>query len=161
MADTLPFSEKTSSGTSVLIQGVECGFVNVPLHNIYLSSDLVNGPVAFGIRQTLPFKGVHLLLGNDLAGDKVVVNPLVTDTPCKDKSPGPIEQELPDLYPSRAATTTMAKKAMLTENQSDVDLTVFFIGQSFKNEITKSLSHNLPEHQTDSNYCTSVSDRFP
>ena len=48
LADTLPFSEKTSSGTSVLIQGVECGFVNVPLHNIYLSSDLVNGPVAIG-----------------------------------------------------------------------------------------------------------------
>ena len=99
LADTLPFSEKTSSGTSVLIQGVECGFVNVPLHNIYLSSDLVKGPVAVGIRQTLPFKGVHLLLGNDLAGDKVVVNPLVTDTPCMGQSPDPIEQELPDLYP--------------------------------------------------------------
>ena len=54
------FSEKTSSGTSVLIQGIECGFVNVPLHNIYLSSDLVNGPLTVGIRQTLPFKGVHL-----------------------------------------------------------------------------------------------------
>ena len=26
LADALPFSEKTSSGTSVLIQGVECGF---------------------------------------------------------------------------------------------------------------------------------------
>ena len=38
-ADTLSFSEKTSTGTSVLIKGVECGFVNVPLHNIYLSSD--------------------------------------------------------------------------------------------------------------------------
>ena len=94
MPDTLPFSEKTSSGTSVLIQGVECGFVNVPLHNIYLSSDLVKGPMAFGIRQTLPFKCVHLLLGKDLAGDKVVVNPLVTDTPCTDQSPDPIEQEL-------------------------------------------------------------------
>ena len=43
LAGTLPFPEKTSSGTSVLIQGVECGFVNVSLHNIYLSSDLVNG----------------------------------------------------------------------------------------------------------------------
>ena len=68
LADTLPFSEKTSSGTSVLIQGVECGFV--PLHNIYLSLDLVTGLVAVGIRP-LPFKSVHLLLGNDLAGDKV------------------------------------------------------------------------------------------
>ena len=52
LADTLPFSERTSSGTSVLIRCVECVFVNVPLHNIYFSSDLVNGPVAVGIRQT-------------------------------------------------------------------------------------------------------------
>ena len=52
-------------------------------------------------------------------------------------------------------------KTMLTENQSDVDLADSFIGQSFKNEITKSLSHNLPEHQTDSNESTSVSDYFP
>ena len=132
LADTLPFSEKTSSGTSVLIQGVECGFVNVPLHNIYLSSDLVKGAVAVGIRQTLPFKGVHLLLGNDLAGDKVVVNPLVTDTPSMDQSPNPIEQELPDLCPSCAVTRAMAKKSKLTENQSDVDLTDSFIGQSLK-----------------------------
>ena len=56
LADTLPFSEKTSSGTSVLIQGVECGFVNVPLHNIYLSSDLVKGPVAVGVRQNYLLK---------------------------------------------------------------------------------------------------------
>ena len=93
LADTLPFSEKTSSGTSVLIQGVECGFVNVPLHNIYSSSDLVTGLVAVGIRPSLPFKGVHLLLGNDLAGDKVVVNPLLTTIPCLDQPPDPIEQE--------------------------------------------------------------------
>ena len=160
LADTLPFSEKTSSGTSVLIQGVECGFVNVPLHNIYLSSDLVDSPVAVGIRQTLPFTGVHLLLGNDSAGDKVVVNPLVTCMPCMDQSPDPIEQELPDLYPSCAVTRAMAKKTTLTENPSDVDLTDSFISQSFKNEITKSLSHNLFEHKTHSNDCKSVSDHF-
>ena len=121
-ADTMSFSEETSSGTSVLIKGVECGFVSVPLHNIYLSSDLDKGPVAVGIRQTLNFKGVRLLLGNDLAGDKVVVNPLVTGTPCMDQSPDPIEPELSYLYPSCAVTRAMAKKTMLTENQSDVVL---------------------------------------
>ena len=54
----MSFSEKTSSGTSVLIRDVECKFVNVPLHNIYLSlsSDLVTGLVAVGIRPSLPFK---------------------------------------------------------------------------------------------------------
>ncbi|MES9950010.1 MAG: RNase H-like domain-containing protein [Candidatus Thiodiazotropha sp.] len=158
LADTLPFSEKTSSGTSALIQGVECGFVNVPLHNIYLFSDLVTGPVAVGIRPSLPFKGVHLLLGNDLAGDKVVVNPLVTDTPCIDQAPDPIEQEIPDLYPSCAVTRAMAKKAKESDDRSDFDLTDSFIGQSFRNEISKSLSSNLPETQTELNDSTLVSD---
>ena len=147
LADTLPFSEKTSSGTSVLIQGVECGFVNVPLHNIYLSSDLVTGLVAVGIRPSLPFKGVHLLLGNDLAGDKVVVNPLLTNIPCIDQPPDPIEQVIPDLYPSCAVTRAMAKKAK--QNDGDIDLTDTFLGQSFKHEITNSLSSSLSDKQTE------------
>ena len=147
LADTLPFSEKTSSGTSVLIQGVECGFVNVPLHNIYLSSDLVTGLVAVGVRPSLPFKGVHLLLGNDLAGDKVVVNPLLTNIPCINQPPDPIEQEIPDLYPSCAVTRAMAKKAK--QNDGDIDLIDTFLGQSFKHEITNSLSSSLSDRQTE------------
>ena len=135
LADTLSFSEKTSSGTSVLIQGVECGFVNVPLHNIYLSSDLVTGLVAVGIIPSLPLKGVHLLLRNDLAGDKVVVDPLLTSTPCVDQPPDPIEQEILELYLSFAVTRAMAKKAKLNHGMQDINLTDTFIGQSFNDEI--------------------------
>ena len=149
LADTLPFSEKTSSGTSVLIQGVECGFINVPLHNIYLSSDLVTGLVAVGIRPSLPFKGVHLLLGNDLAGDKVVVDPLLTNTPCVDQPPDPIEQEIPDLYPSCAVTRAMAKKANLNHGTQDIDLTDTMIGQFYKDEISNYLSPCQSDIQTD------------
>ena len=147
LADTLSFSEKTSSGTSVLIQGVECGFVNVPLHNIYLSSDLVTGLVAVTIRPSLPFKGDHLLLGSDLAGNKVVVNPLLTNLPCIDQPLDPIEQEIPVLYPLCAVTRAMAKKAK--QNDGDIYLTNTFLGQSFKHEITKSLSSSLSDKQTD------------
>ena len=60
-----------------------------------------------------------------------MVNPLVTKTLCIDQSPDPIKQKLPDLYPSCAVTRAMAKKTMLTENQSDFDLPDSFIGQSF------------------------------
>ena len=138
LADKLPFSEKTSYGTSVLIQGVECGTVNIPLHHVNLSSDLVTGLVVIGIKPSLPFKGVHLLLGNDLAGDKVVVNPLVTDKPNIGQTDDPIEQEIPDLYPSSAVTRAMAKRAILKNSNSDIDLTDTFIGQYFNNEIKKS-----------------------
>ena len=61
LADVLPFSEKIYSGTSVLIQGVECGLMNVPLYNIFLYSELVTRPVAVGIRSSLPFDSIHLL----------------------------------------------------------------------------------------------------
>ena len=161
LADTLPFSGKTSSGTSVLIQGVECGFINVPLHNIYLSSDLVTGLVAVGIRPSLPFKGVHLLLGNDLAGDKVVVDPLLTSTPCVDQPPDPIEQEIPDLYPSCAVTRAMAKCANKNHGMQDINLADTLIGQSFNDEISNSLSPSQSDIQTDFDTSRSNTDLSP
>ena len=150
LADILPFSEKTSSGTSVLIRGIDCGTVNIPLHHVNLSSDLVTGLVVIGITPSLPFKGVHLLLGNDLAGDKVVVNPLVTDTPNIGQTDDPIKQEIPDLYPSCAVTRAMAKKPILKNSNSDIALTDTCIGQYFNNEIKKSLDPSLSDTQTDS-----------
>ena len=81
----------------------------------------MTGLVAVGIRPSLPFKGVNLLLGNDLAGDKVMVNPLLTTMPCIDQPPDPIEQEIPNLYPSCAITRAMAKKAK--QNDGDIHLT--------------------------------------
>ena len=115
-----------------------------------MSSDLVTGLVVIGISPSLPFTGVHLLLGNDLAGDKVVVNPLVTDTPNIGQTDDPIEQEIPDLYPSCAVTRAMAKRAILKNSNSDIDLTDTFIGQYFNNEIKKSLDPSLSDTQTDS-----------
>ena len=106
--------------------------------------------MVIGITPSLPFKGVHLLLGNDLAGDKVVVNPVVTDTPNIGQTYDPIEQEIPDLYPSCAVTRAMAKKAILKNSNSDIDLTDTFIGQYFNNEIKKSLDPSLSDTQTDS-----------
>ena len=123
---------------------------NPHIYTTNLSSDLVTGLVVIGITPSLPFNGVHLLLGNDLAGDKVVVNPLGTDTPNIGQTDDPIEQEIPDLYPSYAVTRAMAKKAILKNSNSDIDLTNTFIGQYFNNEIKKPLDPSLSDTQTDS-----------
>ena len=48
LAEAIPLSEKSHSGKSVLIQGVECGLVIVPLHQVSLKSDLVSGTVTVG-----------------------------------------------------------------------------------------------------------------
>ena len=120
---------------------------------LILSSDLVTGLVVIGITPSIPFKGVHLLLGNDLAGDKVVVNPLVTDTPNIGQTDDPIEQEIPNLYPSCAVTRAMAKKAILKNSNSDIDLTDTFICQYFNNEIKKSLDPSLSDTQRQTRQC--------
>ena len=79
-----------------------------------------------------------------------MVNPLVTDSPNIGQTHDPIEQEIPDLYPSCAVTRAMAKKAILKNSNSDIDLTDTFIGQYFNNEIKKSLDPSLSDTQTDS-----------
>ncbi|KAK2548414.1 hypothetical protein P5673_031382 [Acropora cervicornis] len=56
----------------------------------------------------LPFEGVHLILGNDLAGDKVVFNTVVTEKPCLEQSPDPVEKEILGLYLACAVTRAMS-----------------------------------------------------
>lgn len=40
--------EQSSVGASVLIRGIECGSVEVPLHKAFLNSDLGSGPLVVG-----------------------------------------------------------------------------------------------------------------
>ena len=104
---SLPLSEHTLTGRSVLLQGVELCVIDVPLHKIYLKSDLITGPVIVGVRSTLPVQGVSLLLGNDLAGGKVVADPIVCEKITTDVA---FDDENDDLYPACAVTRAMAKE---------------------------------------------------
>ena len=95
--------------------------LNVSLHIVNLKSDFVNGPVTVGVMHSLPVTGVHVLF----AGDKVVVNPLVTANPSLDQI-DPIEIEIPELYPGCAVTRAMAKKAL--SNEVEISLSDTFMG---------------------------------
>jgi hypothetical protein len=120
-----------------LIKGVHSSdYSSVPLHNIQLHSDLVSGGVSIGIIDTLPFDGIQLLLGNDLAGEKVTVNPIVTNKPCSTSISDVIEQEIPNLYPSCAVTRAMVKQQELENSKRDeldssYDLSDTFLTQLF------------------------------
>ena len=89
----LPLSEINSTGDNVIIQGVELGYMTVPLHKINLKSDVVSGDVVVhvSVRRKLPVEGIALLLGNDFAGDKMVVNSLVTSIPRVDEKTEKLE----------------------------------------------------------------------
>ena len=67
LRDLLPLSEKTATGSSVLVQGIEMGFIRVPLHRVCLKSDLFCGDVVVGVRSSFPIPSVNFILGNDTA----------------------------------------------------------------------------------------------
>jgi len=71
----VPLSEESAVGSGVLVRGFGMQCVGSLLHNIHLESDMVTGPVAVGVRPCLPIEGVDLVLGNDLAGGRVLVKP--------------------------------------------------------------------------------------
>ena len=78
---------------------------------VNLLSDLVTGSVVVGTRPTLLIKGLSLLLGNDLAGGKVVADPKITSTPITLVSTEKLEEVIPGIFPSCALNQDMAKKA--------------------------------------------------
>ena len=78
-----------------------------------------------------------------------MVDPLLTSTLCVDQRPDPIEQEISDLYPSCAITRAMAKKANQNNGMQDINLADTLTGQSFNEEISKSLSPSQSDIQTD------------
>ena len=54
---------------------------------------------------------LNLLLGNDLAGSKVNVDPCLSNVPYASDSTNEASQEIPGLFPARAITRAMAKQA--------------------------------------------------
>ena len=64
----------------MLLQGIDPGFHSVPLHHIDLKSYFL-GQIIVGVRPTLPVEDISLLFGIDLAGDKVIMDPIVSEQP--------------------------------------------------------------------------------
>ena len=117
-------SDDSYSDSNVLIKRVDSvDYHSIPLlHNVYLTSKLVSGPVKVGIKLSLPFKGINLLFGNDLAGDKVVIDPSLIDKPCLDQNSDFMEVEIPDLYASCLVNRAMDRvKNYSNENDEDAD----------------------------------------
>ena len=113
---SLPFSEVSATGENVLIQGIGMNIISVPLHRINLKSDLISGTVIVGVRPELPFKGVSMLLGNDLAGGKVLPQPIVTRDPCTEADNN-VEGSV--VFPACAVTRSMTRKAMVEAYSED------------------------------------------
>ncbi len=103
----LPFSNETYTGMNVLDHGIELSCIRVPLHTVFLTSNLVSCPIKVGVRLRLPVEGVSLILGNDLAGGKVFPHPIVTNTPVCDVKLG---SQFPSAFSACSVIRAQARK---------------------------------------------------
>ncbi|XP_048035833.1 uncharacterized protein LOC125261281 [Megalobrama amblycephala] len=108
-ADVLPFSDQTSVGSNRLVQSFSMEVMRVPVHRIHLQTDLVSGFVEVGVRPALPVKGVSFILGNDLAGGKVVPSLEVVDT-LTEHSSDDLAQKYPSAFTACVITRAQSKK---------------------------------------------------
>ena len=116
----LPFSVQTSIDASVLIQGVGLEVIRVPLHQIHLQSELISGSAVVGVRPKLPVKGVTLILGNDLAGNKVQSNLQVVNSSKQALHLSPMADGSSDVY--LACVVTRAAVRRTQEQEKDLPM---------------------------------------
>ena len=125
----LPLTENSFTGANVLISGVEMGVLEVPLHEVNIKSSLINGNIVIGMRPSLPVEGISLILGNDLAGERVMVDPRVVDKPRDDERTERLAEKFPGIFPASVVTRSMKakKEAIKEQGKEEIDLSGTFL----------------------------------
>ena len=160
----LPLTENSFTGANVLISGVEMGILEVPLHEVNIKSSLINGNIVIGMRPSLPVEGISLILGNDLAGERVMVDPRVVEKPRDDEETEKLAEKFPVIFPASVVTRSMKakKEAIKEQGKEEIGLSGTFlenIDVKFEERIkekadkalmrseSRNVKENIPEKQ--------------
>ena len=160
----LPLTENSFTGANVLISGVEMGVLEVPLHEVNIKSSLINGNIVIGMRPSLPVEGISVILGNDLAGEKVMVDPRVVEKPRDDEKTERLAEKFPGIFPASVVTRSMKakKEAIKEQGKEEIGLSGTFLENNdgkfeernkekadkalMRNE-SRNVKENIPEKQ--------------
>ena len=116
----LPLTESSFTGANVLISGVVMGILEAPLQEVNIKSILINSNIVIGMRPSLPVEGTSWILGNDLAGERVMVDPSVVEKPRHvEKWRG---RKVPGIFPASVVTCSMKAKKEATKEQGKDDI---------------------------------------
>ena len=119
MLDSVPpLTENRFTGANVLISQVQMGVLDVPLHEVNIKSSLINGNIVIGMRHSLPVEGISLILGNELAGEKLMVDPRVVEKPRDDEKIENLAEMFPGVFPAPVVTYSMKAKKEAVKKQA-------------------------------------------
>ena len=69
------------------------------------------------MRPSLPVQGISLILGNDLAGEKIFVDPRVVERPRDDEKTEKLAGKFPGIFPASVVTRLMKEQKEAIEEQ--------------------------------------------
>ena len=119
LRSAVPDIERFFTGNNVLLAGVG-GSVSLPLCRLFVRSDLVTGYVDFAVEDNLVIDNVHILLGNEVSGDKVIPDPVVCPVPVQNVGIVELERKNPYLFPSCVTTRSQAQSHSVNTNDGNV-----------------------------------------
>ena len=126
--DEMCLPPESSTGRKVLLHDVNRGVAPVPLYKVKLNCDLIVGEVIVGIVPGLPMTGITFLLGNDVAGGRVVASPIVSKEPVFVEETENLEIEFPGIFPSCVVTRAQAHKAESRKEREENEVS---LGETF------------------------------
>ena len=160
----LPLTENSFTFANVLISGVEMGVLEVPLHEVNIKSSLINGNIVIGMRPSLPVQGISLILGNDLADEKVMVDPRVVEKPIDNEKTERLAEKFPGIFPASVVTRSMKakKEAIKEQGKEEIGLSGTFLEnidgkfeernkeqaeKALRRNESRNVKENIPEKQ--------------
>ena len=105
------------------------GVFKVPLREVNIKSSLINGNIVIGLRPILPVEGISLILGNDLPGEKVMVDLRVVEKPRDDEKTEKLPEKFPGIFPASVVTCSMKAKqeAIKEQGKEEIGLSGTFL----------------------------------
>ena len=101
------------------------GVLEVPLHEVNIRFNLINGNIVIGMRPSLPVEGISLILGNDLAGGRVMVDPRVVEKSRDDEKTEKLAENFPGIFPASVVTRSMKAKKEAVKEQGKEEIGTF------------------------------------
>ena len=138
-SEVVTIPSESFTGDSLLVHGIGGGFESVPLCEIELQSEVIKGVVSIGVTKSCPVRGISLVLGNDLAGERVKVQkPLLGKYPQSDFKTDMLENDFPGIFPACVTTRAMSRKPQVD--------TEYDLSQTFMN--WEGLSEENGDHES-------------
>ncbi len=147
LADKVQLSDYTFCGSSVIMQGIEMGCKKFRLHRVHLQSDLCTGSVRVAVCPSLPVKGVDFILGNDLAGGKVMPVIEVVDEPTTFCDLEVLSGTYPDVFPTCAITPAQSRREGDVVDLSNSFMFPLLSGEASLNMNLEKKDSSKTEHQ--------------